>query len=574
MRPATRVGLLGTLSLFVFFSLLRSPVLLREAGRPVMHSEGGVGGPALDEPPSFSLEEKGHQEQQGGESGGAEEQDGADKHVGGGTDEPSRAGELVMSGAAAAVDVEDPARSTSSEEMISSAATGEAGAGAGAGASADVGAGASSYVVLVLQCPPEKPSLPPFDPSIVFMAHAYAFELEQLSRGRIKVSVELVLVSGNLTARQLERALVTLVRVTTRKPCADASAALRQALQQRFSPESLSSPQRLFTVVNRGEVFASNEAVPCGLRSRPLDKVDIMLDRTTARTGVWTGECSGLHYVQGLQFQSRSAKYAAELRRTLCDRAVWSAPPPARRAEDAFVLATMKLIKRGIHSPEALVRSTVFGLLARRLGPGAGAGTMFVKTLREQFRYRELKECGKDDLDTAVCKRGFSLSIDMENSGFAGYMSEKLFTGLIARALPIYYGAPDMDTWINPRRVVRCELNSTVREWLNEQKSGRDFVHFLPLKDYEVTDAMLHEYMLATLGPHLEGCVDRAIALLRDAEAYAKVLAEPPLRDQRWCAQQPWIFGDLGANTVRLLHRTLKVPWPAELSDEDLAAAR
>ena len=133
---------------------------------------------------------------------------------------------------------------------------------------------------------------------------------------------------------------------------------------------------------------------------------------------------------------------------------------------------------------------------------------------------------------------------------------------------------PDWLQWINPRRVVRCELNSTVREWLLEQKSRRNFVHFLPLEDYQVTDAMLHEYMLAALGPHLEGCVDRAIALLRDAEAYAKVLAEPPLRDQRWCAQQPWIFGDLGANTVRLLHRTLKVPWPAELSDEDVGAVR
>jgi hypothetical protein len=108
MRPATRaVGLLVTLSLVAFLGLLRSPNLAREAGWPVVLSEGGGGGPALDEPPSFSLEEKGHQEQQGRESGGEEEPDGADKHVGDGTEEPSRAGEVIITRAAAAF--EDPA---------------------------------------------------------------------------------------------------------------------------------------------------------------------------------------------------------------------------------------------------------------------------------------------------------------------------------------------------------------------------------------------------------------------------------------------------------------------------------
>ncbi len=98
-----------TLSLVAFLGLLRSPNLAREAGWPVVLSEGGGGGPALDEPPSFSFEKKGPQDEQGRdrESGGAEEPDGADKHVGDGTEEPSRAGEVIITRAAAAF--EDPA---------------------------------------------------------------------------------------------------------------------------------------------------------------------------------------------------------------------------------------------------------------------------------------------------------------------------------------------------------------------------------------------------------------------------------------------------------------------------------
>jgi hypothetical protein len=53
----------------------------------------------------------------------------------------------------------------------------------------------------------------------------------------------------------------------------------------------------------------------------------------------------------------------------------------------------------------------------------------------------------------------YKFIVCFENSHTPGYISEKIFNGLMAHTIPIYDGAPDIDKFINKQRFVCCDKN-------------------------------------------------------------------------------------------------------------------
>lgn len=72
--------------------------------------------------------------------------------------------------------------------------------------------------------------------------------------------------------------------------------------------------------------------------------------------------------------------------------------------------------------------------------------------------------------DMVNLKRGYKFSIACENARFPGYTSEKIYTSLYARTIPIYWGNPDIEKEINPVCFINCMNFSTIDDIINEIK--------------------------------------------------------------------------------------------------------
>jgi hypothetical protein len=416
---------------------------------------------------------------------------------------------------------------------------------------------------------------------LVFLAQAYADALRARRGVSATVHLRSVEEHARLSApgQPLELGLVTFLRGRSLRPwqesepgaprdevrtgypvCSKTVPALRAALEARRVS------RRLVVVVPGGEVFYAR-SMHCSSFGA-AESYDVLLDR--AGGGVVTPAergCAVVPYVLGAEYQARQARYAANLRR-LCEDGPRAREPLSLRApDDVAILATVSLIKRSLHSAEAFVRSAMFGLLAELLGPARVAGTHFVEELNEApagaTRYRRIV-CEGDDLDAALCKSRFLFSIDMDNASLEGYITEKLFTGLIAGTVPIYFGAPDVARWVNPRRIIHCSLNATVLAALRAQKQGRSFPQLQERLQREPAKFELFAFFREFLRPHLASCVDRVVAVLNDPDEYARMVREPPFTDMdRVCKQRPFIHFDTGAQVFQVLHDHFGTPLPA-----------
>ena len=72
--------------------------------------------------------------------------------------------------------------------------------------------------------------------------------------------------------------------------------------------------------------------------------------------------------------------------------------------------------------------------------------------------------------DMVNLKRGYKFSIACENANFPGYTSEKIYTSLFARTIPIYWGNPDIEKEINPACFINCMKYNTIEEMVDAVK--------------------------------------------------------------------------------------------------------
>lgn len=127
--------------------------------------------------------------------------------------------------------------------------------------------------------------------------------------------------------------------------------------------------------------------------------------------------------------------------------------------------------------------------------------------------YQELSMIGhvdlitdfKDTLGDKSCVHGYDLIrflnqykfiICFENSNTAGYMTEKIFNVFHARSIPIYNGAPDIDTYINPQSYLKYDpfLKSKV-ELLNQNKKLYDHIVQTNKISREIDTEIMNNYL-------------------------------------------------------------------------------
>lgn len=178
------------------------------------------------------------------------------------------------------------------------------------------------------------------------------------------------------------------------------------------------------------------------------DGVDILLDRTTDRP-FHCKNCVRVHYYQGLGYAATHAEDTDYDLRKLCSPDF--RPEPKNNSK--VLLSASRIAKRSHHSADVLFRVAVFKNIS------SAEGTKFVDELKDQ-QYTRVNCKGNFLGDMVKCKSQYQFTMDMENSQHTGYVSEKIFTGLLAGTIPVYFGDPEITKIINPRRIIQCKLDT------------------------------------------------------------------------------------------------------------------
>lgn len=73
-------------------------------------------------------------------------------------------------------------------------------------------------------------------------------------------------------------------------------------------------------------------------------------------------------------------------------------------------------------------------------------------------------------MDATELKRNYKFSIAFENAVCNGYTTEKLLTSLMAHTVPLYFGDPEIENYINPKCFINCN-NLSFEEILEKVKT-------------------------------------------------------------------------------------------------------
>jgi hypothetical protein len=63
----------------------------------------------------------------------------------------------------------------------------------------------------------------------------------------------------------------------------------------------------------------------------------------------------------------------------------------------------------------------------------------------------------------------YKFVVVMDNARETGWFTERLVTGYLANAIPIYFGAPDVEQYVNPERIINCDPGSEMIEELRRR---------------------------------------------------------------------------------------------------------
>mmetsp|Transcript_27746 Transcript_27746/g.67488 ORF Transcript_27746/g.67488 Transcript_27746/m.67488 type:complete len:192 (-) Transcript_27746:159-734(-) len=131
-------------------------------------------------------------------------------------------------------------------------------------------------------------------------------------------------------------------------------------------------------------------------------------------------------------------------------------------------------------------------------------------------RDRSIKKSarGKESyMDEAVRWFGsYKFVIAFENNWRKGYLTEKIINAVLANTVPIYFGAPDILDYVNPKRFIRCELDT------------QKLTEFGRMK---FKDPSSREKWVKTNLNGLEECVQEVKRIDQDDDAYKAMISEP-----------------------------------------------
>ncbi|MDU8941899.1 hypothetical protein [Ovoidimarina sediminis] len=149
--------------------------------------------------------------------------------------------------------------------------------------------------------------------------------------------------------------------------------------------------------------------------------------------------------------------------------------------------------------PNAVAHSHTFASLTRAEQPvteKTRAVSLIASGKRDhpghRLRHSLVERIRAEGLDVAVMGRGyapfgnkeegllpFRFSVVIENCREPGYISEKLLDACLCRTVPIYWGAPDVGDYVDPRGLVICEGEDALMTAIREAAGG-DAAGFAP----------------------------------------------------------------------------------------------
>ena len=137
----------------------------------------------------------------------------------------------------------------------------------------------------------------------------------------------------------------------------------------------------------------------------------------------------------------------------------------------------------------------------------------------------------------------------MENTLSYGYSSEKVFTGLLANTVPVYFGNKEVADLINLDRIVYCKLPdeevvSLREEWWTAQKDMKRELGVNPNLNPDDNrtlqfrmDPLVRKWAVKSYGPFLQKCIDEVIAIDQNDTLY------------KWKLKQHIVPGDTFKNS-------------------------
>lgn len=148
-------------------------------------------------------------------------------------------------------------------------------------------------------------------------------------------------------------------------------------------------------------------------------------------------DCTTIHFLMGLAYENDRAKTTLKYKSKIV--------PKSR-----FCVLIVKSVYQPYYKADALVRHAMY-------------------TLLNEYKHCDISNytwCPGDHLSNYKCMKDYKFAITMENQFENGYITEKIFNGVLGDTIPIYAGAPDVDKYLNTKRFVNVKLNKTLIDYL------------------------------------------------------------------------------------------------------------
>lgn len=261
----------------------------------------------------------------------------------------------------------------------------------------------------------------------------------------------------------------------------------------------------------RGEVFWRDADIQC-------KQVDFVWARYVENP---SNECFTVHYLQGVSSSYSRAQEMGYNQTTAIYEG--KAIHPQRDSATIYVSFCSFLIRA---DPGSLVKM----FQEKNYDIDAIVRHLFFKQISEYKPCERVTECPGNPDTAYKCFNGYKFHITMENSLVDGYVSEKIFNGALGSGIPIYFGAPDIGSYVNVRSILHCNINRTIIEEMRSfyprtLKEKRIFM--LNGTSYWPTEDELFRWADGYLRKELEPCIQRVIKLDRNDTAFREIIKQP-----------------------------------------------
>jgi hypothetical protein len=175
-----------------------------------------------------------------------------------------------------------------------------------------------------------------------------------------------------------------------------------------------------------------------------------------------------------------------------------------------------KAVLRGYYG-EFVFRHAVVDALKRRVDANQTVDALGYFSL-----YHDAHPCPGSYVNMPLCFAPYRFALVMENSAVDGYVSEKLLNAAYADAVPVYFGAPDLEKFVNKNAVVHCTMRRNVTAQL--RKVFGSLTKFYAQQYLKTASDIAND--------ELQQCVEKILFVQQDVTEYKRIIREPLLQNK------------------------------------------